>query len=167
MHGLDHLAGFHRTAGDEHHRNIQAHRGHQHAGRNLVAIGDADHRIGAMCIDHVFDRIGDQLARRQRIQHAAMPHRDAVIDGDGVEFLGDAAGCLDFARHHLAQIFQMDVTRDELGERIDDSNDGLAKIAIFHAGGAPECAGAGHIAAMSGGTGTVLRHVVNLQKGLG
>jgi hypothetical protein len=31
-----------------------------------------------------------------------MAHRDAVIDRDGVEFLGDAAGLLDLARDQLA-----------------------------------------------------------------
>ena len=59
------LTRLHRPAGDENSRNIQAHRRHQHPRRNLVAIGDADHRVGAMAVDHVFDRIGDQITRRQ------------------------------------------------------------------------------------------------------
>ena len=50
-----HLAGLHRAAGDEHRRNIQAQRRHQHAGRDLVAVRDADHGVGAVRVDHVFD----------------------------------------------------------------------------------------------------------------
>jgi hypothetical protein len=90
--GEQHLAGFHRAAGDEDRRDVEAQRGHQHAGGDLVAVGDADHGIGAVGVDHVFDAVGDEFARRQRIEHAVMAHGDAVIDGDGVEFLGDAAG---------------------------------------------------------------------------
>ena len=45
-----------------------------------------------------------------------MAHRDAVVDRDGVELLGDAAGLLDLARHQLAEVLQMDVARHELGE---------------------------------------------------
>ena len=85
------LAGFHRAARDEHRRDVEPHRRHQHAGRDLVAIADAHHRVGAMRVDHVFDAVGDEFARRQAVEHAAVAHGDAVVDGDGVEFLGDAA----------------------------------------------------------------------------
>ena len=50
-----------------------------------------------------------------------MAHGDAVIDRDGVEFLGDAAGLLDLARHQLPEVFQMHVAGHELGERIGRS----------------------------------------------
>ena len=113
---MHHLAGLHRPARDEHHGDVQPHRRHQHAGRDLVAVRDADEGIGAMRVDHVLDRIGDQLARRQAVQHAAMAHGDAVIDGDGVELLGHAAGRLDLPRDHLAQVLQVDMAGDELGE---------------------------------------------------
>ena len=36
-----------------------------------------------------------------------MAHGDAVVDGDGVEFLGDTAGLLDFAGDQLAEVFQI------------------------------------------------------------
>ncbi len=70
-----------------------------------------------------------QLARRQRIEHAVMTHGDAVIDGDGVEFLGDAAGLFDLAGHQLAEILEVHVARHELGEGVDDGDDRLAEIA--------------------------------------
>ena len=56
---------FHWTAGDEDHRNIQAQGGHQHPRGDFVAVGDADHRIGAVGVNHVLNRVGDQLARWQ------------------------------------------------------------------------------------------------------
>ena len=109
------LAGFHRPAGDEHGRDVEAQRRHQHAGRDLVAVGDADHGVGAMRVDHVFDAVGDQLARGQAVEHAVMAHGDAVVDGDGVEFLGDAAGLLDLARDQLAEVLQMHMARARTG----------------------------------------------------
>ena len=87
-----------------------------------------------------------------------MAHRDAVIDRDGVELLGDAAGFFDFARDELAEILQMHVPGHELGERIDHGDDRLAKILVLHAGGAPEAAGARHVAAVGRGSGAVGGH---------
>ena len=142
------LAGLHRSAGDEHRRDVETHRRHQHAGRDLVAVRDAHQRVGAMGVGHVFDAVGDELARRQRIEHAVVAHGDAVIDGDGVEFLGDAARRLDLARHQLPEVLEMHVAGHELGEGIGDGDDRLAEIAVLHAGRAPEAAGAGHVAAM-------------------
>ena len=87
-----------------------------------------------------------------------MAHRDAVVDRDGVEFLGDAAGLLDLARDQLAEVLQMDVARHELGEGVDHRDDRLAEILVLHAGGAPQAAGAGHVAAVGGGAGAVGGH---------
>ena len=56
---------FHRATGDEDHRNVQAQGGHQHPRGDFVAVGDADHRIGAVGVNHIFYGVGDQLARRQ------------------------------------------------------------------------------------------------------
>ena len=138
--------------------NVEAHRGHQHARRDLVAVGDADHRVGAVRVDHVFDAVGDEFARGQAVQHAVVAHGDAVIDRDGVEFLGDAAGCLDFAGDQLAEVLEVHVTGDKLGKAVGDGDDRLAEVAVLHACRAPQAAGAGHVAAVGGGAGTVGRH---------
>ncbi|TXT32351.1 MAG: Uncharacterized protein FD131_343 [Rhodocyclaceae bacterium] len=87
-----------------------------------------------------------------------MAHGDAVVDGDGVEFLGNAAGCLDLARYQLPHVLEVHVARHELGEAVDHGDDRLAEVAILHAGSAPQGAGTGHVAAVGGGAGTVLRH---------
>ena len=149
--GQHDLAGFHRPAGDEDGGDVQPHRSHQHARRDLVAIGDADHRIGAVRVHHVLDGVGDQLARRERIEHSVMAHSDAVVDSDGVELLGDPAGAFDLARHELAEVLQMDMARHELREGVHDGDDRLAEIAVLHAGGAPEAARSRHVAAVGGG----------------
>src|SRR6185436_9677392 len=88
-------AGLHRAAGDEHGRDVQPERGVQHAGGDLVAVRDADQRVRAVRLDHVLDRVGDQVPRRQAVQHAAVAHRDPVVDGDRVELAGDATGRVD------------------------------------------------------------------------
>ena len=87
-----------------------------------------------------------------------MTHGDTVVDGDGVEFLGDAAGRLDLAGDQLPHVLEVHMTRHELREGIDDGDDRLAEIAILHAGGAPQGARAGHVAAVGGGAGAVIRH---------
>ena len=63
--GQCHAAGFHGTAGDEDHGDVQAQRGHEHARGDLVAVGDADQGVGAVCVDHVLNGVGDQVAGRQ------------------------------------------------------------------------------------------------------
>ena len=75
-----------------------------------------------------------------------MPHRNAVIDRDGVEFLGDTACGFNLARNHLAEILQMDMPRHELGKAVDDGDDRLAEIAVLHAGGAPKATCTCHVA---------------------
>ena len=67
-----------------------------------------------------------------------MPHGDAVIHGDGVEFAPDAACLIDGIRHQAAQVLEMHMTRHKLGKTIGNGDDGLAEIVIGHAGGAPQ-----------------------------
>ncbi len=86
--GLVDLASLHGAARNKHHGNVQPHGRHQHAGRDFVAVGDTHHGIGAVRVDHVFDRVRNDVAAGQRIQHAVVAHGDAVIHGDGVELLG-------------------------------------------------------------------------------
>ena len=128
-------AALHRAAGDEHGRDVQPQRGHQHAGGDLVAVGDADQRVGAVRLDHVLDRVGDQVARRQRVEHPAVAHRDAVVDGDRVELAGDPAGRVDRLGHDPADRLQVGVAGDELGEAVGHRDDRLAEVLSGDAGG--------------------------------
>ncbi len=100
----EHASGLHRAAGDEDRRDVQPQRGQQHAGGDLVAVGDADQRVGAVRVDHVLDGVGDDLAAGQRVEHAGVAHRDAVVHGDGVELAADPPASCDRAGDQLAHV---------------------------------------------------------------
>lgn len=123
--------GFHRPTRDKNDRNVQPHGGHQHAGGDLVAVGNTHQRIRAVRVDHVFHRIGNQLARGQAIQHAAMAHGDPVIHRDGVELAPDPACFFNGATDKLPQILEVNMPRYKLGERIGYRDNGLPKSLSF------------------------------------
>src|SRR5690606_33657388 len=54
-------ARFHWAAGYEDGRDVQAQCGHEHAGGDLVAVGDADQRVSTVRIDHVLHRVRNQI----------------------------------------------------------------------------------------------------------
>ena len=161
------LAGLHGATGDEDHRHVEAHGGHQHSRGDLVAVGDAHQGIGTVGVDHVLDAVGDQVATRQRVEHAVVAHGDAVVHGDGVELLGHPAGLLDLAGHQLPHVLQVHMPRHELGEGVGHGDDRLVEVLVLHAGGTPQGAGAGHVAAGGGGAGTILGHGVLFSSSLG
>ncbi|MPM60670.1 hypothetical protein SDC9_107522 [bioreactor metagenome] len=152
------LAGLHRSAGDEDGRDVQPQRGQQHAGGDLVAVRDAHQRVGLVRVDHELDRVGDDLAAGQRVEHAVVAHRDAVVDGDRAELARDAAGLLDRISHDGADVAQSDMAGHELGEAVRDGDNRLAEVFVCESGGAPQGAGTGHIAAICGRAGSQLRH---------
>ncbi len=152
------LAGLHRAAGDEDRRDVEPHRGHQHARGDLVAVGDADQRVGAVRLDHVLDGVGDQVAGGQGVEHAAVAHGDAVVDRDGVELAGDAARRLDRLGDDPADRLEVGVAGHELGEAVGDRDDRLAEVLARYAGGVHKGSGAGHVAAMGNGAGPQLGH---------
>ena len=77
-----------------------------------------------------------------------MAHRDAVVDGDRVELLRDAAGLRDGVGDDHAEVPQVHVPGYELREAVGDGDDRLAEVAVGHAGGAPQGAGARHVPAV-------------------
>ena len=81
-----------------------------------------------------------------------MTHGDAVVYGDGVELLGDASGAGDLRGDELAEVLEVDVAGNELGEGVGDSDDGLAEVAVLHSGGAPKTARACHVASVGRGS---------------
>ena len=52
----------------------------------------------------------------------------------------------------------MHVPRDKLRKGINDGDDGFAKIVVLHAGGPPQRAGAGHVAAIGRRAGAISGH---------
>ena len=51
----------------------------------------------------------------QAVEHAAVAHGDAVVDGDGVELRGHAAGGGDRAGDQRAHVLQVHVARARTG----------------------------------------------------
>src|SRR5690606_23354988 len=69
-----------------------------------------------------------------------------------------AAGLLDLAGDQLAEVLQVHVAVHELGEGVGDGDDRLLEVFVLHPGGAPQGAGAGHVAAVGGGFRAVIGH---------
>ena len=118
-------AGLHRAAGDEHGRDVEAQGGHQHARHDLVAVRDADQGVGTVRVALVFDGVGDDIAGRQRVQHAGVAHGDAVVHSHRVELARNAAGFPDGLGNDASDLVQMNVARQELIEGVGDGDDGL------------------------------------------
>ena len=125
-----------RAAVEDHRRDIQPRRCHRRRGNGLVAAHQQHHRIEAVAGHREFDRIGDGFARRQRGAHAVAAHRDAVGDGDGVEFDRRAAAGDHAAARVLGQVAQGDVAGGDIGPGVDHPDEGLGDGRIVEAGGA-------------------------------
>jgi hypothetical protein len=124
----------------------------------IAAVRNADQGVRGMPVDHVLDRVGDHLTGRQRVEHAAMAHCDAVVHGDRVELAGDAAGFPDRPGHDVAEVLEVHVAGHELGIGVGDGHDGFAEVPVPHAGGPPQRSRAGGVAPMSGNAGTQCGH---------
>ena len=166
-HGVDQIelvfregcfACFHRPTRDKDHWNIESHGGVEHARCDLVAIGNADHGVGTVRIDHVLNRVGNQVAGGQTVEHPVVAHGNTVIYGNGVEFLGDTARGFDLPRYQLPQILEVHMARHELGKGVHHGNDGFFEVAVLHTRCTPQRAGAGHVASSGRGAGSILRH---------
>ena len=121
---------FHRTTGYEHRRDVEAQCGHQHSRRDLVTVGDAHEAVGAVRIDHVLHRTGDQFPRRQRIEHASVAHGDSVVDRNGVELPRNHARPVHCLGCNPPHGLEVSVTWHELGEAVGDRHDRFADVAI-------------------------------------
>ena len=123
-------AGGHGTAADKDGGDVDAHGGHQHAGNDLVAVGNAHHAVEAMGAEHGFHGVGDQFAGGQGIQHAAVAHGDAVVHADGVENEGHAAGFAHEAFDELADLVEVGVAGNAIGIAVGDGDEGLVPIRL-------------------------------------
>ena len=71
------VARLDRAAVDHQRRPVEPRHGHDAARHVLVAAGNGDQRVVPLRAHHGLDRVGDQIARRQREAHAGRAHRDA------------------------------------------------------------------------------------------
>lgn len=63
---------------------------------------------------HIFDAVGNKLARGQGIEHSLVSHGNAVVDCDCVEFSGDTAGLGNLFAYEFPDLVEMHVSGDEL-----------------------------------------------------
>ena len=90
-----------------------------------------------MGVDHVLNRVGNEVPGWQAVQHAVVAHGNTVVHGDGIELFCDAAGGFNLTRDQLPEVFEVHVPGNELGERIHHRNDGFFEVLILHAGCTP------------------------------
>ena len=134
------FAGLHRASAGKDRRNVCAHGAHNHAGHNLVAVGNTDHGIERMGADHGFHGVGDELPAGQRIFHTGMAHGDAVAYTDHIKFNRCSARFADRLLHQFAHLVEVRVARDDFVERVTDGNERLLDILRRHSGGPHETA---------------------------
>ena len=137
MLGQGRFTCFHRATRDKNHGDVEAHGRVEHTGCDLVAVRDANHGVGTVRVHHVLNGVCNDVSGGQAIEHAVMAHCDAVIDCNGVEFFGDTACVFNFTCDQLSKIFEMDMPRHKLCERVNDGNDRFFKVTVFHAGRTP------------------------------
>ena len=123
----------HGPAGDEDRRHVHAQGAHDHARRDLVAVGDADEGVEAVGHGHGLDAVGDQLPAGQRVAHAQVAHGDAIVHGDGVELEGHAPRLAHGLLDHRREDVQVGVARHDVGVRIHDADERFGKVLILHA----------------------------------
>ena len=139
------FAGLHRPTRDEYDWNVEAHRSVEHSRRDFVAVGNTDHGVGAMCVHHILNRIGNDVSRRQTVEHPVVAHGDAIVHCNRVELFSHAAGLFNFSRNELTQIFQVHVTGHKLRKRVYYRDDRLFEVAVGHSSCAPKRSRPGHI----------------------
>src|SRR5579884_1576921 len=132
------LACRHRATTDEDGRNVQAHRGHKHPRYDLIAVGNADHTIEAVGLDHGFDAVGNQFAAGQRVLHADMAHRDTVIYADSIELERHASRCANGLLHQLAKGLQVNMPRHHVYIRVAHGDEGLVEVLLADNSGSAE-----------------------------
>ena len=99
------------------------------------------------------DAVGDELARRERVLHARVGHREAVAHADGVELERHAAGLADGVGDELADLAQVVVAGDDLDERVADGDERLAEVLLLESVGVEEGAVGGAFEALLDGVG--------------
>ena len=130
--------GEHRPAAHHDGRQVEAHGGHEHAGDDLVARGHEHESVEGVRLRHRLDRIGDQLAARQRVQHAAMVHGEAVADAHDPELERRATGLAHAGLDGLDDAAQVHVPGHHLVEGVGYADEGLFHLGVAHAQGAQQ-----------------------------
>ena len=125
------VAGNHGAAGDDDGRDLHPGCGQDHPGDDLVAAGQHYHSIQLVALNHGFHRVRNDFPAGQGIPHAAVPLAQAIAQGDGVKFPGNAPGFQDAVAHIPGQFPQVDMAGYQFTEGIGDPDDGFPEIILF------------------------------------
>ena len=145
--GLLEVAGGDAAAVEHEAGDVEAGERHDAGGHVLVAAGDADEAVEAVAAGDEFDAVGDDFAADERGLHALRAHGDAVVDGDGVELHGHAAGLADALLDGFGDLAEMEVAGADLGPGVGDADEGLVQVFLAEADGAEVAAGGGAVGA--------------------
>ena len=103
---------------------------HEHAGDDLIAIGNKNQRIESMGLYYYFYRVSDEFATGQAEPHAGMVHSDAIADTDSIDFKRGASSAVYTLLDSFSDSFKVHVARDNLIEAVNDSNKWLPNVVI-------------------------------------
>src|SRR5262249_6225861 len=110
-----------------------------HAGHNFIAVGNADHAIETMCLDHSLDTISDEFATGQRVLHANMTHGNSVIYTNGIKFKRHPACLANSLFDQFAKGLQVNMSRHNIHIRVAHSNKWFGEIFFsYHTSGAQQ-----------------------------
>ena len=123
-------SGQHGAAGHHDGGHVDARGRHQHAGHDLVAVGNQHERVKAVGLGERFDAVGDELARHQRIVHSLMPHGDAVAHGDGGHLHRRTAGHAHAFLDRLGDGIQVHMAGHDFALRVDHADQGAVQLGV-------------------------------------
>ncbi len=113
--------------------DAEARNGHRRARDGLVAAAQRDHAVEVVAARHELDGVCDHLTADERGSHAVGAHGDAVVDRDGVELHGRAAGRADALLDRRGELPEVVVARANLDPRIGQADDRLAEGLVIEA----------------------------------
>ncbi len=132
------VAGQHGAAGDQNHGDVQPGRGHDHAGHDLVAVGDEHQAVHPCALAMISTESAMTSRRHQGVVHALVVHGQAVADADDVELQRDATALVHAVLDLLGDGVEVHMPRDQLVVRVGDADERAVGVAAADAESAQE-----------------------------
>jgi len=125
------VSRLHRTARNEDRGDVDPQCTHEHPRDDLVAVGDTDEAVEFVGVHHGLDAVGDQLAAGEAVKHPVVPHRNPVVDADGVELKRYPARFADRFFDDTAVFLEEKVPRDNVDVRIRHPDERFVEVLVF------------------------------------
>ena len=127
------------TTGDEDGRNVEAQRGVEHPGSDLVTVSQQHQAIETMSFSDRLNHVGNQFAGRQRVVHPFVAHGDPIADAGNTEDKGVATSGVDTFFDETLQIAHAGVAGDQIGKGGRNADKGLVHLLVRHTGTFQQC----------------------------